>query len=240
MKVLLTSGSLNDSEKKGVVMKSFLKPLGRQSGFTLVELMVVVAIIGLLSAVAIPNFKKYQAKSKISEAKLQLSAAYTAEQSFFSDFNMYHTCLPYMGFDPGPEVLNRYYAVGFGTVHGSATAINQVAYTAAVNSGLDSSANGCATTTAVVAGSSSSGTRSTNNSTYFPAGKGLGGTIANSAPGTLNWMATGSIGAQDVNSAMTFTIAAGGPISGDFTGAASASLLDIDHNKVLRNVRNGY
>ena len=53
-------------------MKSFLKPLGRQSGFTLVELMVVVAIIGLLSAVAIPNFKKYQAKSKISEAKLQL------------------------------------------------------------------------------------------------------------------------------------------------------------------------
>ncbi len=44
-----------------------------ENGFTLVELMVVVAIIGLLSAVAIPNFQKYQARSKTSEAKLQFT-----------------------------------------------------------------------------------------------------------------------------------------------------------------------
>ena len=61
----------------------------RQEGFTLVELMVVVAIIGILSAVAIPNFQRYQAKSKTSEAKLQLAAIYTAETSFISDFDMY-------------------------------------------------------------------------------------------------------------------------------------------------------
>ena len=88
-------------------MKKQNKYLINKDGFTLVELMVVVAIIGLLSAIAIPNFKKYQSKSKVSEAKLQLSAAYTAEQSFFSDFNLYHTCLPYMGFDPGQETANR-------------------------------------------------------------------------------------------------------------------------------------
>ena len=75
-------------------MKSFLKSLKRQDGFTLVELMVVVAIIGLLSAVAIPNFKKYQAKAKVSEAKLQLSAAYTAEQ-FFS---LTLTCITHVYF----------------------------------------------------------------------------------------------------------------------------------------------
>jgi type IV pilus assembly protein PilA len=94
-------------------MKNFLKSLKRQDGFTLVELMVVVAIIGLLSAVAIPNFKKYQAKAKTSEAKLQLSAMYTAMQSWYSDFDNYGNCLNLMGFDPGLERLSRYYAVGF-------------------------------------------------------------------------------------------------------------------------------
>ena len=44
-----------------------------KKGFTLVELMVVVAIIGVLTSVAIPNFKRYQAKSKTSEAKIQLA-----------------------------------------------------------------------------------------------------------------------------------------------------------------------
>ena len=203
-------------------------------GFTLVELMVVVAIIGLLSAVAIPNFKKYQAKSKVSEAKLQLSAAYTAEQSFFSDFNLYHTCLPYMGFDPGQETANRYYAIGFGGA--TATTIDSVAYAAAVNSGLDSTANGCPISTANVQGSTVAGTRSANNSTWFAAGKGTGGVIAS---GT-GWMATAAIGTQASTSTMIFTIAAGGAISGDFGTADSSSLLNINNNKILRNVRNGY
>src|SRR6187402_2451974 len=97
---------------------NLLKTVKDFKGFTLVELMVVVAIIGLLSAVAVPNFKKYQAKAKISEAKLQLSALYTAESSFFSDYNMYAHCLTYMGFDPGPEWANRYYAIGFVTLVG--------------------------------------------------------------------------------------------------------------------------
>ena len=95
-------------------MKAFLKRLSKsESGFTLVELMIVVAIIGVLSAVAVPNFKKYQAKAKTSEAKLQLAAAYTAEQAFFGDFGIYHTCLSYMGFDPTTEAPQRYYAIGF-------------------------------------------------------------------------------------------------------------------------------
>src|SRR5205085_2912765 len=127
-------------------MKGFFKSLKRQDGFTLVELMVVVAIIGLLSAVAVPNFKKYQAKAKVSEAKLQLSALYTAETAFFSDYNIYHNCLAYMGFDPGPESANRYFAIGINTA--AATAPSAMA--AAVNSGLNST--DCPTNNAVGAG----------------------------------------------------------------------------------------
>jgi type IV pilus assembly protein PilA len=86
---------------------------GQQSGFTLVELMIVVAIIGLLASVAIPNFKQYQAKAKTSEAKLQLAAIYTAETSFAGDFDTYAPCLVDMGYDPSSGYTSRYYAVGF-------------------------------------------------------------------------------------------------------------------------------
>jgi len=52
----------------------------KASGFTLIELMIVVAIIGILAAIAIPNFLKFQCKSKQSEAKTNLSGIFTARR----------------------------------------------------------------------------------------------------------------------------------------------------------------
>jgi len=60
-----------------------------KKGFTLIELMIVVAIIGILAAIAIPNFLRFQARSKQSEAKQNLGAIYTAYTSYFSDWNTY-------------------------------------------------------------------------------------------------------------------------------------------------------
>ena len=66
-----------------------LSKLRSRKGFTLIELMIVVAIIGILAAIAIPNFLKFQAKSKTSEAKTNLKAIYTAETAYYSEENEY-------------------------------------------------------------------------------------------------------------------------------------------------------
>ena len=62
---------------------------GGQKGFSLVELMIVVGIIGILATLALPRFQQFQAKAKMGEAKNLLTHIYTLEQSFHLDNNNY-------------------------------------------------------------------------------------------------------------------------------------------------------
>ena len=68
-----------------------LKKLGASfgKGFTLIELMIVIAIIGILAAIAIPNFVKFQCRSKQSEARSSLKAIYTAEEAYRAEYDTY-------------------------------------------------------------------------------------------------------------------------------------------------------
>jgi type IV pilus assembly protein PilA len=74
--------------------------------FTLIELMIVVAIIGILAAIAIPNFIKFQARSKQSEVKANLKAAYTSEKAYYQEKDTYSGSVVTIGFQP--ERGNRY------------------------------------------------------------------------------------------------------------------------------------
>jgi type IV pilus assembly protein PilA len=70
-------------------MLSMLRGKKGKKGFTLIELMIVVAIIGILAAIAIPNFLRFQAKSKQSEAKTNLGGIFTAETAYFAEENSF-------------------------------------------------------------------------------------------------------------------------------------------------------
>ncbi|MBM4313343.1 MAG: prepilin-type N-terminal cleavage/methylation domain-containing protein [Deltaproteobacteria bacterium] len=65
-------------------MKKFTVKRG-QKGFTLIELMIVIAIIGILAAIAIPQFTAYKSRGYNAAAKADLKNAYTAAQAFFAD-----------------------------------------------------------------------------------------------------------------------------------------------------------
>ncbi len=91
-------------------MKTFA-PTTNQKGFTLIELMIVVGIIGILVAIAAPNFSKYQSKARQSEAKIALSAVYGAEKSFYSEYAAYIGSMDAIGY--APEGNKRFYVVGW-------------------------------------------------------------------------------------------------------------------------------
>lgn len=78
----------------------------RTVGFTLVELMIVVAIVGILAAIAIPNFIKFQAKSKQSEAKQTLKGFFVSQRDYFGEYDTYADDFGALGF--APERGNRY------------------------------------------------------------------------------------------------------------------------------------
>ena len=97
-----------------------MKSTGRQLGITLIELMVVVAIIAIISAFAYPSYDRYVAKGKRSVAQNALLQVADRQQQFFMDNKRYAADLTNLGYPANPYVLDD---DGSSTVAGDSKAV---------------------------------------------------------------------------------------------------------------------
>lgn len=89
------------------------KKIVSSAGFSLVELMIVVAILGILASIALPNFSKQSNRAKQAEAKVALNGIFTAENTYFIQSGSYTGCLSNIGYKGDGLTI---YKVGFKTV----------------------------------------------------------------------------------------------------------------------------
>ena len=78
----------------------------RPNGFTIIDLILLNLIVALIMAIGIPNFIKFQSRSKQAEAKANLRALYYAEKAYFQEKDTFTPLVDTVGFNP--ERGNRY------------------------------------------------------------------------------------------------------------------------------------
>jgi len=106
-------------------MKKKSSVFGASRGFSLIELMIVVAIIAFLAMVSVPTFTRFLAKAKRAEAYMNLSSIYAAQKAFWAENGKYSDVLhgeggigwKPEGYKGGGPQENFYYTYGF--AHGS-------------------------------------------------------------------------------------------------------------------------
>ena len=89
----------------------------RQSGFTLLELMIVLAVIAILSAIAIPTYVNYGYRARRGDGQELLLRVANAQERYYSTANTYGA-LDQIGFDD-TQSAKKYYTVSLPAVNSS-------------------------------------------------------------------------------------------------------------------------
>ncbi len=194
-----------------------------RSGFSLVELMIVVAIIGMLAAVGIPQYAKFQAKARQSEAKSNLSGIFNAEKSFQSEWNTYTSNLGNTGF--GVEGKNLRYLTGFSSA-ATCALLPVNGYQGPPEGTLSLSANW------------------TSN---YPSSNSLNATWHNQVSFTNHATATDTVCGQNAFTALSVGDPRNNPNTTPMDLSSAANTVDgkrdrwtIDQDKAIKNINQGY
>lgn len=133
----------------------------REHGFTLIELMVVVAIVAILAAIAIPNYSRYMQRARRSDAQQILMQVAGAEERYYATYNSYGS-LATVGFTASPLYsANRFYTVAL-----ASSASSSFKATATPVSGGPQATDGCGALSVSDTGARTAAGTTTNGSCW--------------------------------------------------------------------------
>ena len=223
--------------------------LNKQSGFSLIELMVAIAIIGTIATIAIPNYNTFKRRAIQTGAKVSLGGIYASQMTFINEWDLGTQNLEQMGFYMDGET---YYKSGWHTSdrEGIGVNVNSTTRTAGYNGPLALTVNKVNTRTLGIPFAPGANTRLGNSPFHMPtlgtcecdscdAGVSCSqrGTTSRcdkvgTGAGTCAYKAGGLNNTNRYN--VTFTISAIGNI-----GGTQYDRWTMDHNKNLVNTQDG-
>jgi prepilin-type N-terminal cleavage/methylation domain-containing protein len=103
----------------------------KRSGFSLIELMIVVAIMAFLAMIAVPNFNRFLAKAKRAEAYMNLHSIYAAEKAHWAEHGTYSDVLNGEGGIGWKPEGKTYYTYGFAGAEGRNNFVGKLGATGA-------------------------------------------------------------------------------------------------------------
>jgi type IV pilus assembly protein PilE len=130
--VLGAFSSRHDSRFLGMIQ---VEQKNAESAFTLVEMMVVIAIIGLLAAIAMLSYAHFLKRSQAAEADMALAEVTRLEELYFSATGTYSSDLNAIGFTPNPPL--QYYRVSVQAVNNSGGSMFQVTASSVSGTGTE-------------------------------------------------------------------------------------------------------